>query len=82
MVQELALHHVEVEDASKEVEDREGEEDEERDGPEEKQSCGWESEKFFVRRVGIHGGFTAGLPQQGLAAEREAYAKISCMKSC
>lgn len=80
-MQELVLYHVEVEDTSEEVEEREGEENEERDGPEEKESCGGESKERSVKGVRIWGGFAEVLPQQGLATQREAYAEVPCMES-
>lgn len=72
---------MEVEEASEKVEDREEEENEERYGPEEEECSGGEGLNSTPEGVSVFCGFTEGLPEQGLATEREAYAEITSMKS-
>lgn len=77
MVQELVFHQVEVQEASKEVAEREEEVNEERDGPEEE---GKDTESA-AEGVSVFCGFADSLPEHGLATEREAYAEVTRVES-
>lgn len=78
MVQELFFYQVEVQEASKEVAEREEEVNEERDGPEE----GGKDTENAAEGVSVFcGGFAESLPEHGMATERQAYEKVTRVES-
>lgn len=81
VVQELGLHVPELEEAAAGVEGAEQDERGERYGPEEDEGGGGEHPDDVPKRTGVGARLAKGLPQQSLAAQRQANAEVPGMES-